>query len=91
MEFEWGEKKNQENIKKHGISFEYASYVFDDEYLVEEYDETHSDDEDRYDVIGMVDDVLFVVCTYRENDKIIRLISARVAIKAERNKYYGNR
>ena len=90
MRFQWDEEKNRSNQKKHHISFEYASYVFDDEYLYEEYDAAHSDDEDRYDVIGMVDDIIFVVCTYRDND-IVRLISARKANRAERRKYYGNR
>ncbi len=90
MRFQWDEEKNRLNQKKHHISFEYATYVFDDEYRYEVFDEEHSDDEDRYDVIGMVDDIIFVVCTYREND-IVRLISARKANKAERRKYYGNR
>ncbi|MBR3723425.1 MAG: BrnT family toxin, partial [Selenomonadaceae bacterium] len=46
-EFEWDENKNRINIKKHGISFKYAARVFDDEHYFEQYDEYHSDDEDR--------------------------------------------
>ena len=57
MEFEWDENKNQINIKKYGISFKYAARVFDDEHYFEQYDEYHSDDEDRYNIIGMVDEI----------------------------------
>lgn len=86
MKFEWDDDKARENIRKHKISFEHAALVFEDEYRIEEYDYNHDEDEDRYDVIGMVKDVLFVVCTYRENDTI-RIISARKATKAERRRY----
>lgn len=60
MRFEWDPEKNEINMRKHGISFPYATRVFDDEDRLEVFDEEHSDDEDRYDVIGRVDDVLFV-------------------------------
>lgn len=86
MKFEWDEEKNTKNKKRHGISFEHAMLVFEDDYCIEEYDCDHSSDEDRYDIIGMVDDVLYVVVTYREND-VVRLISARRATKAERRRY----
>ena len=89
MEFEWDEDKNRINIKKHGISFKYAARVFDDEHYFEQYDEYHSDDEDRYNIIGMVDEILFVVVTYRQ-DNVIRIISARKADTRERRLYYGN-
>lgn len=45
------------------LSFEYASLVFDDDLRHEKYDRKHSDDEGRYDVIGMVENIIFVVCT----------------------------
>lgn len=86
MRFTWDENKAQENIRKHKISFDYAILVFDDEYYLEEYDCLHSDDEDRYNIIGMVDNVLFVVCTYRGDDEI-RIISARFATKDEKRRY----
>ena len=88
MEFEWDEEKAALNLEKHGISFETAARVFDDPEYLEIYDLTHSNDEDRYIVIGKVDDVLFVV--YTEREERIRLISARVANVVERNQYYGN-
>ena len=54
---------------------------------IEKYDARHSIDEDRYNVIGMVENLLFVVYTER-NDDTIRIISARKATKEERDEYY---
>lgn len=86
MTFEWDEEKNQINIMRHGIDFETAMLVFNDLERIEIYDVEHSIDEDRYNTIGMVHDVLFVVYTERKNN--IRLISARLATKTERSIYY---
>ena len=84
---EWDDDKNEENIKKHGLDFKTAELVFSDEYRVELFDEQHSADEERYITIGMVNDILFVVYTLR--DERYRLISARLATKKERQMYYG--
>ena len=84
--FEWDEEKNAANIKKHGIDFDDAILVFNDEHYIEFYDPAHSDDEDRYNVIGMVEDVLFVV--YTERTQRIRIISARLATARERRMYF---
>lgn len=84
---EWDESKNKSNIKKHGISFDTASLVFADENRIEYYDQLHSQDEDRYVVLGCVHEVIFVVYTIR--DDITRLISARIATSVERKLYYG--
>ena len=86
MNFEWDEEKNLLNQKKHKVSFETAAYVFEDENYIEMYDFEHSIDEDRYIVIGCVNDVLFVVFTERK--ETIRLISARLATESERRLYY---
>lgn len=86
MTFEWDEEKNILNQKKHGISFETASYIFKDEKYIEMYDFEHSIDEDRYIAIGCVGDVLFVVFTERREN--IRLISARLATESERRLYH---
>ena len=86
LEFEWDEEKNLANIKKHGISFDVAKFVFNDENAIEIYDETHSVDEDRYIIIGIVNKVLYVVYTVR-NERI-RVISARIANETERRLYY---
>lgn len=86
MTFEWDQEKNLINKKKHGISFETAAYVFQDEQYIEMFDFEHSIDEDRYIAIGKVGEVLFVVFTERKEN--IRLISARLATEAERRLYY---
>lgn len=87
MKFEWDERKNQINQEKHGISFELAAYVFQDEHYIEMFDFEHSTvDEERYIAIGRVGRILFVVFTERKED--IRLISARLATEEERRLYY---
>ena len=84
---EWDDNKNRSNIKKHGISFETAALVFADEERIEYYDKLHSQDEDRYVVLGCVQGVLYVVYTMR--GEAARLISARMANATERKIYYG--
>jgi hypothetical protein len=86
--FEWDEEKEKINIKKHHISFNLAKKVFNDINRIEIYDIQHSIDEDRYNTIGLVDDVLFVVYTERQDN--IRLISARLATPQERRLYYDD-
>ena len=91
MTFEWDSDKEKLNIEKHnGITFKMASKVFYDSHAVIKYDALHSSlDEDRWNVIGMVEDVLFVVFTERGKD-CIRIISARLAEQEEINEYYRN-
>ncbi len=86
MLFEWDEEKAAANLIKHGISFQDAILVFNDENYIEFYDAAHSVYEDRYNIIGMVEDVLFVVYTERRNRT--RIISARIATPYERRLYY---
>ena len=91
MTFEWDENKDRLNQKNHdGISFEYAARVFLDSKRIEMLDENHSDEsEGRYNVIGCVERILFVVYTERGSDKI-RIISARRATPKEEKLYYEN-
>lgn len=88
MQFEWDEEKNRINKEKHdGIGFELAIRIFLDDKRLEFYDEAHSSvDEDRWNTIGMVGKVLFVV--YTERSETIRIISARRATREEERKYY---
>ena len=86
MQFEWDEDKAALNLKKHGVRFETAAKVFLDENRIEFYDAEHSTDEERYNTIGMVDNILFVV--YAERKNRVRLISARPANRKERSLYY---
>ncbi|MBR4151432.1 MAG: BrnT family toxin [Selenomonadaceae bacterium] len=85
---EWDDKKAAINKQKHGISFGTAAMVFADENRVERYDGKHSQDEDRWQVIGMVNDVLFVV--YTERTDAARIIMAREASPKERREYFDH-
>ncbi len=84
---EWDNKKAALNRQKHGVEFEDAALVFADENRIERLDDRHSQDEDRWQVIGEVGEVLFVV--YTERGEAFRLIMARMATPAERRIYYG--
>lgn len=88
MQFEWDEEKAALNLKKHGVRFETAARVFCDENRIELFDSIHSDEEERYNTIGMVDNIPFVVYTERKNR--VRLISARPANRKERRLYYDH-
>ena len=89
MQFEWDDVKEQKNIKKHGISFSLAKKVFNDPNRIEIYDESHSVDEDRYITIGEINGTyMLVMVVYTDRDEVIRIISARLATKAEKEEYY---
>ena len=87
--FQWDASKNVLNIKKHNVSFQEAATVFFDQNGLLIDDESHSDQEERFILIGVsLEGNVIVVChCYRENDKIIRIISARKATKNERVEY----
>lgn len=89
MIFEWDEVKNTINKKKHGISFEEAQAVFEDELAILFDDPDHSEEEDRFLIIGMTDrkGVCIVSHCYRGEDERIRIISARKATKTEQDVY----
>ena len=86
-QFEWDRDKADANRRKHGVTFEEASTVFDDPNAWVEYDQSHSQDEDRWLVIGLSSRLrLLTVCYTKRNEKI-RLISAHRATKAETHRY----
>jgi uncharacterized protein len=90
MKFSWDEVKDLENQKKHGVSFDEAKSVFFDEKARLIDDPDHSNDnEDRFILMGFsVRFRVLIVChCYRENDEVIRIISARKANKAEKLNY----
>ena len=90
IQFVWDEKKSGENKRKHKVSFEEAQSVFLDENAIRYYDPDHSEDEDRFLMLGMSFTlrVLVVSHCYRENDSVIRIISARKADKKEQEHYW---
>lgn len=88
--FEWDSQKARNNIEIHGISFDEASTAFKDPLSLTIYDPLHSDDEDRFILIGTTfKNRLLVVIHTERNDKI-RIISARKAKKIERIYYEKN-
>jgi uncharacterized protein len=92
LKFEWDEAKALSNSKKHAITFEEAKSVFMDERGKLIGDPDHSEEEDRFVLLGMsaVLRVLVVVHAYRSSDQVIRIISARKASKSEM-KFYAQR
>lgn len=89
MRFVWDEVKADENRRKHGVSFEEASTVFADENGRLKHDPDHSQQEDRFLLLGFSGKLqLLIVChAYRERDEVIRIISARKATPNERRQY----
>ena len=84
--FVWDSEKAKINKKKHNVMFSIAAKVFLDDYRIDDYDELHSDFEERRRVIGRVGKVLVVIYTERGDRN--RIISARHATKDEEDQYY---
>ena len=93
IRFEWDARKAAANRRKHGVSFEEARSVFLDEDALLRSDEDHSEDEDRFLLLGLSGRLrTLVVChCYRQEDEVIRLISARKASSDERRQYDDRR
>ncbi|MDA3886086.1 MAG: BrnT family toxin [Candidatus Delongbacteria bacterium] len=91
MKFEWDIKKERKNIQKHGVTFEDASYVFTDPFALSIYDLSHSENEDRWILLGKSTNEMYIVVihTFKDEDGIesVRIISARKATKNERLTY----
>ena len=87
--FEWDKRKASDNRRKHGISFEEARSAFLDENARVIPDPEHSDDEDRFILLGLSVRLrlLVVVHCYRQQEDVIRIISARQAERPERKQY----
>lgn len=85
MEFVWDEPKASANRKKHKVSFEEAQTVFEDPEALRIYDPDHSEEEERFLLLGLSSNIrVLVVChCYRESEEQIRIISARKATKTE--------
>lgn len=89
LTFEWDESKNHANQRKHGVSFDEAKSVFADENGRLIHDPDHSENENRYILLGFSANLrlLVVVHGYKKDGEIIRVISVRKATKTE-IKYY---
>lgn len=91
ISFEWDEGKNKINQAKHHIAFEEAVTVFQDVNAIVIRDDNHSDEEERFIILGIsaMARLLVVVHCYRDENAVIRLISARKATRTEANQYVG--
>ena len=87
MTFEWDADKATKNLSKHGVSFDEAKTVFNDRLYIDFYDPAHSDEEERYLVIGESSNDRLLIVSYTERGDTARLISAREATAAERKDY----
>lgn len=86
-QFEWQEEKARANLSKHDVSFDEAQSAFDDPFYVVFYDPDHSDEEERYIIIGRSQQNRLLMVSYTERGQKTRLISARVATRRERETY----
>lgn len=93
LKFSWDPRKARSNENKHGVSFEEAETVFLDDDALLAGDPDHSEDEDRFILLGVSARLrILVVChCYRESESQIRLISARKADRKERSAYQDRR
>jgi uncharacterized DUF497 family protein len=91
IKFEWHPSKAAANLKKHQVSFEEAQTVFYDDFAVQFFDDEHSQEEERFLLLGMsVHSKLLLVChCERQGGEVIRIISARKATKRESAFYRG--
>ena len=89
LRFEWDDRKAAANEKKHNVSFEEARTVFFDERALLIDDPDHSEDEERFILLGLSSTLrLLVVChCYRGEGNVIRIISARKATARESKSY----
>ncbi len=91
MRFDWDSSKAAANRKKHRVSFEEAKTIFFDDFAVQFFDEAHSQDEERFIMLGMSSNTrLLVVChCERAGGEVIRIVSARKATRGESAFYRG--
>lgn len=89
LHFEWDDQKAAANVKKHGVSFEEGKSVFVDERAKLIDDPDHSEDEDRFVLLGLSSALrLLLVChCYRSESNVIRIISVRKATAKECKSY----
>jgi len=87
MQFEWNNEKAVSNLAKYGVSFEEAKTVFDDSLYIDLYDPDHSEDEERYLIVGQSNQGRLLIVSYTERRDSVRLISAREVTRTERGAY----
>ena len=91
VKFIWDERKNQANIKKHGVDFNDAVRAWYDPDRLDFFDADHSSDEVRWIFLGVVGGIVLFVVETEPDEETVRVISARKASMREQEVYYGNR
>jgi uncharacterized DUF497 family protein len=86
-DFEWDDEKDAQNLATHGVSFEAARLAFSDAFAVIREDRRRNYGEDRFILLGMVQERLLAV-SYTMRDELVRIISARFAEPQERRRYH---
>lgn len=89
MEFEWDSDKADANAEKHSVSFDEAATAFGDPLSLTIPDPDHSDEEDRFVLVGETYEARLVVVVFTERGERFRIISARLATGQERRSYEG--
>lgn len=87
MRFEWDLEKARRNLQKHGVSFEEAATAFGDPLSITRFDPDHSDEEDRFLLLGATHAGRLVVVSHTDRRDIVRIISVRIASRRERRTY----
>jgi uncharacterized DUF497 family protein len=84
VEFEWDKSKAQQNLRKHGVTFEEAATVFNDSRIIIRLDDEHSIDEERWQAVGLSEKGrMLIVIHIERRENVTRLISARRALQRE--------
>jgi len=91
VKFIWDEKKNQANLKKHGVDFNDAVRAWHDPYRLDFFDDEHNINEIRWIFLGAMAGVVLFVVETEPSKETVRIISARRASKREQEEYYVNR
>ena len=93
MKFEWDPQKEIKNRKKHGVSFEEASYVFADKFALSIFDEEHSEEEERWILLGksLNEVILVVVHTFRNerNEEIVKSLVQEKRLQRKKRSMRG--
>ena len=92
QKFQWDSAKAAGNLKKYGVSFDEAKSTFYDDLAVQFFDDKHSDEEDRFILLGLSSIANLLVVCHCERDEVetVRIISARKATKSE-TKFYSSK
>lgn len=87
MRFEWDDGKATANVRKHRVAFQEASTIFIDPFFLVFADPDHSEDEERFIIVGESTERRLLVVSYIESGELVRLIRARMATHSERESY----